>query len=135
MLVHVLEKQDAALDAREVRRAEQRIEDAEVAAPERALDRQAVEAGVGAKADRLELARHRLEKAALGDVVDAAFGLGPAEVVAGERPGPGDAAAGVGEEAELQRGQVAHADPAGAGSSTLLAIRFQSIPSSSRVRP
>ena len=48
--------------------------------------------------------RHRLEEAALGDVVDAA--LAPslaAEVVAGERPGPGDAAAGMREQAELQR--------------------------------
>ena len=88
------------------------LSDAEVAAPERALHRQAVEAGVGAKADRLELAAHRLEEAVLGDVVDAAFGLGPAEVVAGERPGPGDAAAGVRQQAELQRGQVALADPA-----------------------
>ena len=48
----------------EVRRAEQRVDDAEVAAPERAAHRQAVEAGVGAKADRLERAGHRLEEAA-----------------------------------------------------------------------
>ena len=40
------------------------------------LHRQPVEAGVGAKADRLELAAHRLDEAGLGDLVDAAFGLG-----------------------------------------------------------
>ena len=87
---------------------------AQVAAPERAANVEAVEAGVGAKADRLERARHRLDEAGLGDVVDAALGGAPAEVVAGERPGPGDAAA-VREQAELQRRHVAHADPARAG--------------------
>src|SRR5438093_1391468 len=68
---------------------------------------QAGEAGFGAKAHRFELAAHRFEKAGLGDVVDRVA----AEVVAGERAGPGDALR-MREQAELQRGDVALADPA-----------------------
>src|ERR1019366_9170906 len=64
------------------------------------------------------LARHRLDEAGFGDVVDTAFALAAAEVVASERPGPGDAA-GMRKQAELQRGQVAHADPARAGRDAL----------------
>ena len=111
VLVDVLDEEDPALDARPVRRRQHRVDDREVAAPERAADVEAVEARTGAKADRLQRARHRLDEAFGRDVVDAAFGRAPAEVVAGERPGPGDAAA-VREQAELERRHVAHADPA-----------------------
>ena len=82
----------------------------QVAAPQRAAHLQPVEAGLGAKAHRLELAVHRLDEAGVGDLVDAARlarpkssqAIGPAQV----------RGAGVRQQAELQRGEVAVADPA-----------------------
>src|SRR6185369_15031786 len=44
MLVDVFEEEDAAADARPMRRRQQRVDDREVAAPERAADGEAVEA-------------------------------------------------------------------------------------------
>ena len=91
---------------------------------------QAVEPALGAKAHRLELAAHRLDEAGFGDCRRTSLA---AEVVAGQRAGPG-ACPGVCQQAELQRGEVALADPARAALDAAR-HRFQSMRSSSRVRP
>ena len=111
VLVDLLDEQNAAADAREMRRAEQAAQGGEVAAPQRAAHTQTVMPGIGTKAHRLELATHRFAEDLGRDLVDPAFGVAAAEVVDGQRPGP---AAGLGmrQQAQLQRRQVAVADPA-----------------------
>jgi len=70
-----------------------------------------VEAGLGAKAHCFQRTGHRLDETIARDVVDTALAVDAAEVVAGHRPGPRWRAR-VGEQAHLQRGHVAVADPA-----------------------
>mmetsp|Transcript_1646 Transcript_1646/g.4711 ORF Transcript_1646/g.4711 Transcript_1646/m.4711 type:complete len:354 (+) Transcript_1646:610-1671(+) len=117
MLIDVFEEEDAALDLGPVRRAQQRAQHREVAAPEPAARLQAVETGRRvtrrlAEAHRLQRAAHRLDKAIARDLVDAAFGLAAAEVIAGQRARPHRQALAMGDQSVLQRGQVAVADPA-----------------------
>ena len=117
VFVDVFQKQEPALDAGEVFGSEQRTQHAQVAAPKFAANRQAVETGVGAKAHRFELTAHRFEKTILRHVVDAAVFVAAPEVVAGQWPGPGDAV-GMREQTELQRREIAVANPARAAFDT-----------------
>ncbi len=114
LLVDVFQEQHAALDARPVRRAQQRHQHAQVAAPQRPFQLQPVEAGLGAEAHGLQLAVHGFAEAGCGDVVHAAGLVAAAEVLGRGGPGPADAAA-MGQQAQVQRGDVAQSDPARAG--------------------
>ena len=111
VLADVLQKQDATLDLGPVRRAQQRDHHCQVAAPQQAAAVQPVEAGLGAEAHRLQLARHRLGKTFTGDLVHATGLVAAAEIVAGHRPVPA-AGAGVGQQAQLQRGEIGISHPA-----------------------
>ena len=114
VLVDVLEEQDAALDARPVRRAEQRVEHRTGCRPtarpwpsrpsKPASVRKPTASSAPVIASRKQSRR---------DVVERLVGRPKSSHASG--PGPGDAPR-VGQQAELQRGQVAVADPAGAAS-------------------
>ena len=107
--------------------ASSEIDDREVAAPERAANVEAVERPASVRKPTASSAPDIAStKHASVTSSTPPSGGAAAEVVAGERAGPGDAAA-VREQAELERGQCRSCRPSACPPSTLLAMRFQSI--------
>ena len=106
MLGHVLQEQDAAAHLGHVRRAQQRRHHRQVAAPQdaAAIDRIGV---LGLEAENLQLATHDLAEQRLGQVVD----LLAAEIGDGGRAGVADRA-GLGQQGQVEGGEVAQADEA-----------------------
>ena len=122
MLAHIFQEQDAALDLREVRRAQQGDQHGQVAAPQRgaAADVEILDGrlAVFAQADlrhlparALALAAEQVVEAVQHDVVHAALVVGAAEVVHQQRAGP-CGGAGLGQQGQRQRREVAQAHEA-----------------------
>src|SRR5215813_8673016 len=106
MLAYVFEEENAALDARQIGRAGEMSHQRQIAAPERALDLERGDAGnrkFGGVLGAIENAPAVLERELRR--------LLRAEVVGGQRSREGDHARG-GQRGELERGEIAVAQPA-----------------------